>query len=338
MRDVHYFRSPYPERPSQKKRAPEGDEEDDDDGQAVIAIDDDEESDGMETAPPHYPHAPLQRSKSAQPVEDDLPEKHRNTKKQHLAVLTTMLYKCMLEGDYLRAGRAFSILLRVESRGKKHDLRIHGLWNIGAELLLRKNDSLVDEPDDSLSFTQGGFKAARAFYKRLILQYPYKGTVPHLVSQLHFCLAMFGTWIFQVQDHSQSAMKALERGLTAEDVIFEYNLYTAEEDIGSNDDGYAAIKAWELEQAREIRYEIEQLTIKPPHDKDAHLIELSGMVSLWLMDLMKTLGKSSSDISEQKISASTKFKAAREGGAAVWKEAELHAQHIDRDIDIDMDD
>lgn len=44
----------------------------------------------------------------------------------------------MLSGDFERAERAFALLVRVELRGKRVDLRRGGLWGVGGEILSRR--------------------------------------------------------------------------------------------------------------------------------------------------------------------------------------------------------
>ena len=60
-------------------------------------------------------------------------------KQVHLATLNMLAHRCLLQGDYIRAGRAFGMLLRTELRGSHPDIRAQGLWGIGAEILVRNN-------------------------------------------------------------------------------------------------------------------------------------------------------------------------------------------------------
>lgn len=143
----------------------------------------------------------------------------------HLSVLTTILHRCLLDGDYERAGRAWALLLRTNVRGGKLDVRGQGRWGIGAEvLLLRGNGRAVDgmerggaseegntiEEDDENerggamlrdSFDEKGFGKAKEYYERLILQYSsHHRTRRHeKANALDFHLALFGLWIYTAQ-------------------------------------------------------------------------------------------------------------------------------------------
>jgi hypothetical protein len=54
----------------------------------------------------------------------------------------------------------------------------------------------------------------------------------------------------------------------------------------------ASVIAEELAQAREIANRMDQLIISPPFDKHAELLQLRGMVGLWLGDLILQSGAS----------------------------------------------
>lgn len=334
MAATHYFQQPFPERTGGQKRRRDDDEQDEDkpDTEKEDAPEDHESE---AEKPVDFPHAPLKRTK---PPSDRKRASPRNIKAQHVAVLTAILHKCMLEGDYIRAGRAFSKLLRLEMRGLKPDLRQFGLWGIGAEILLRRrgadsSDDVEDMSSQSTSLPQQGFQAARAYYDRLILQYPFRKANPTAVSALHFNLAMFGVWIFEVQERSQSALSALEDGMEASDVLEDLGVDTIENDVSEGIDAQPLIKAWELEQARTIEGRIERLTLGPPFDKDAQLLRLGGMVALWISDLLKALQKSQGEVIGAHHKASAQFRMATENGASIWKQAEDAAHVPDDDSD-----
>lgn len=60
-----------------------------------------------------------------------------NLKIQHLSVLVAIMMRNLEEGDMERAGRAWSLLLRMQIAGKGIEIRKTGFWGIGAELLMR---------------------------------------------------------------------------------------------------------------------------------------------------------------------------------------------------------
>ncbi|KAI9054920.1 hypothetical protein LZ554_002063 [Drepanopeziza brunnea f. sp. 'monogermtubi'] len=78
---------------------------------------------------------------------------------QHLSVLTTILHRCLQEGDIKRASRAWAMLLRVQISGKEIDVRSNGYWEIGAALLMRSLDkkkkySYDDAESDAEDFAE----------------------------------------------------------------------------------------------------------------------------------------------------------------------------------------
>jgi hypothetical protein len=62
---------------------------------------------------------------------------------QHMGVLTTILHRCLLEGDIARASRAWAMLLRAQVNGAGVDIRTTGYWGIGAELLIRGEEEKI---------------------------------------------------------------------------------------------------------------------------------------------------------------------------------------------------
>lgn len=58
----------------------------------------------------------------------------------HISVLTTLLHKCLMDGDISRATRAWALLLRMQVGGLGIDVRGQGYWGIGAEVLVRAGE------------------------------------------------------------------------------------------------------------------------------------------------------------------------------------------------------
>lgn len=155
---------------------------------------------------------------------------------RHLGVLTTIVQRCLLEGDIKRATKAWSLLLRMQIGGRGIDLRSTGYWGIGAELLIRSGQSrpigkkplasyTLDEEseneeqddDDAIRRRQQfgppswgskeGIQAAKAYYERLILQHPYlrqfSGTT---LSSLDFWPAMLSCEVYGIQHEYATSM------------------------------------------------------------------------------------------------------------------------------------
>lgn len=216
---------------------------------------------------------------------------------QHLAVLTSILHRCLLEGDYIRAGRAWGLILREDFRGFPVDIRYEGRWGIGAEILLRKSKPEVSVESDTndpapLPFTKKGFAEAKEYYERLVLNHPYSRTAPHAVSPLQFYPAMFGLWIYVAQKESNFARERISPDANVDDSLEEYS----DDDSSSVDlDRWrsnkrhaliAKIRTEELEQAHQIATRIDSLLGSPPYSDCSELLELRGMVSLWIGDLL----------------------------------------------------
>lgn len=226
---------------------------------------------------------------------------HIGMRRQHLAALTTVLHRCMLEGDYVRAGRAWGTLLRVDLEGHSMDLRTDGSWGIGAEILMFRASQLArnqvqelnnqredsSEESDSIErpaeyntvsfFSRDGFLKAKDYYERLILQYPYRKAAPHTVSSLDFYPAMFGLWIYSIQEQSKTTYNAAREDDRGE--------LQQEEDA----EIHARIQRQALEQAAEISARLDELLVSPPYSDHPKLWRLRGMVAVWEADLIRLL-------------------------------------------------
>ncbi|KAJ5176029.1 uncharacterized protein N7482_001906 [Penicillium canariense] len=222
---------------------------------------------------------------------------------QHLSVLTAILHRCLLQGDYIRAGRAWGLILREEFRSFPVDARSEGRWGIGAEILFRRGqqeastqsprplpDTSNSRNETSLPFTKKGFEEAKEYYERLILNHPYSKSAPHAVSTLHFYPAMFGLWIYVTQEESHTARSNIT--LDTED---------SSDDLSSGEGSsvdfdrresnkkqalVAGIRRQELEEAQKIATRMDMLLGSPPYSDSPELLELRGMVSLWISDLL----------------------------------------------------
>lgn len=266
--------------------------------------------------PPPFPHAaPKQRSKPKVPIDEELAalnpplytpaegveDKSTSLRRRHLDNLTAILHRCMLKGDWKRAHRAWGLLIRTEIQGRGIDVRRHGRWGIGAELLMREGGRMPQsqprEPDESSTeheeqFTDEGFKLARAYYERLILQYPHTQHTHHSLNASAIYPALFDIWIYSVQDHSKRVKRALEtqRRGSVESIASNTSLFN---------ERARHIRDQELEDAVAIAARMDELILSPPYDTDATLLEMRGMVALWLADLHTEAARSvSRDTSE----------------------------------------
>lgn len=164
---------------------------------------------------------------------------------QHLSNLTTILHRSLLEGNYARADRAWSLLLRSESGGRAFDVRRHGRWGIGAEVLLwrygervptskreglnrgrrgsgsesgsESNEERDSHADDyagidadgeqryELRWSEESFRKAREYYEQLILHYPPSKVHPNSIDAGTFYPAMFNLWVYEVDQYGKRA-------------------------------------------------------------------------------------------------------------------------------------
>ena len=218
---------------------------------------------------------------------------------QHLGAITALLHRALSEGDFDRAGRALSLILRDEVGGRGLDIRAEGRWGIGAEILLRQGTQVrhkqkvqdIDRPNDAENsikpeqgpvwFTRKGFEDARRYYERLIVQYPFHKPNPGAVSALDFYPAMFGLWLYVVQEESKLHAEPLDNST--------FSGMSQNEDSADPQRGLSSIlasKQRSLGQAREIADRMDSCMTTIPYSDDFELIRLRSMVALWIADLI----------------------------------------------------
>ena len=238
---------------------------------------------------------PLIRSKVA--ALRDLPIKSTASwyglRRKHVDNMTAVLHKCVLNGDYVRAGRAWGMLLRMQQNGHGTDIRRQDQWGLGAEMLLKcdmsttkethegetlglTKDLQVKEPIKSqvVWYSRDGFESAKKFYERLILQYPHRKAFPTAKSALEFYPAMFGLWLYAIQEHiiavdsdTRIARYSVMDGWTESGILLADSRETT------------------LQGANEIASRLDELMVSPPYSDDYRLWRLRGMVALWIADL-----------------------------------------------------
>ncbi|KAK5117845.1 hypothetical protein LTR85_008619 [Meristemomyces frigidus] len=270
--------------------------------------------------PAPFPHAPVLDWKPAKkPAEEELaalnpplyvakesPEdRSTSSKRRHIDNLTTVLHTCMLRGDWPRASRAWALLLRTETAGRGMDVRQHGRWGIGAELLMRQRQKHPvqappfaspagsDQPQGRTAnvptdygqpaFTDEGFRLAREYYERLILQYPHTPRTQHTVNAVAFYPALFNIWIYEAQDRSKRARQRpdVDRPVSSSGSERSADFSTTSSTRGSA----AAARQQELEEALPVAQRMDELMLSPPYDTSLALLQLRGMVGLWISDL-----------------------------------------------------
>lgn len=239
-------------------------------------------------------------------------------KQQHVATLVTMMHRCLLDEDYVRAGRAWGMLLRTEVNGLSTDPRKTDRWGIGAEILLRHDVNSGEQPTRARqsssdrdrdheqsqrqsasykSFTKQNIELAKAYYERLILQYPHRKFFPNIISALDFYPAMFGLWIYSVQKEWHDALYMIEEAWRGND-------------SSSRESSLERVRLWRsiapdrrlvetrelhknaLVSGQEIAGRLDELLTSPPYSDDIKLRNLVGMVALWIGDLEEAVKSS----------------------------------------------
>ncbi|KAK2834906.1 hypothetical protein FQN49_006795 [Arthroderma sp. PD_2] len=245
------------------------------------------------------------------------PTKKNTLRLHHLNVITTILHRCLMQGDYIRAGRAWGLILRDNFGGHPADVRNSGRWATGAEILLW-NDHGQGELEETENvdgkvgvnskwFTRAGFERAKEYYERLIIQYQYRKVAPNALGPLHFYPAMFGLWISVSQEESQRARDDAELTDNSNESVAGSDGYHDRMSItsdhaegrklttGERTKVHTAARMKELEEAQQIAAQMDELLVSPPFSDSHELLRLRGMVSLWIGDLYLSSVLSSHD-------------------------------------------
>jgi RNA polymerase I specific initiation factor len=244
------------------------------------------------------------------PAEKYTPSVCGSLHQQHLAVMTTVLHRSLMEEDFVRAGRALGMILRDETGGLPTDIRAEGRWGIGAEILIRQDaqvqhtrrersgSSSLDQSKNGEKklkawFTRRGFEDAKKYYERLIVQYPFYKQNPDGVSALDFYPAMFGLWIYVV--HQEAKLKTLNSEPVADGSYEDDELRdeTASSGIGTSSRHQSVLE--ELSQAKEIGDRMDSVMSSLPYRDHAELIDLRRMVKIWIHDLEEAFSKLAED-------------------------------------------
>lgn len=237
-------------------------------------------------------------------------------RRRHLAALTTVLHKCMSEGDYLRAGRAWAIIIRFEINGHSLDIRNDDRWGTGAEILYHRSEMLDDESRENETSAsrldeyennesnenisklkrlhcKGGFQEAQDYYERLALQYPYQKVLSNAVSALDFWPASYALWVWSLHDQYERSSKSAEavslNFKSDVDEMTKSNKTTSlAYPISQQYPGMVDVGSFSFRRGNEIAERLDELLGSPPHSDDPRLWSIRGMVALWIADLLTT--------------------------------------------------
>lgn len=247
-----------------------------------------------------------ERHSSRKKLTNDPPHTDR-PHRQHLAAVSAILHRCLLEGDYLRACRAWGLLLRSEMDGHILDIRNQDRWGVGAEILLQKTsqqasdlmkvdqDSTHEDCDETISKPRHDISSQQAenYYDRLIVQYPYRKVVADAVGPLDFYPAMFGLRLFSEQ-HKWEDLSASSKLKNSSSKRRNTDV-TKSEWRSSSPDSQASQRLWITESlgssmacAKDLTNRLEKLLTSPPYSDDLWLRSIKGMIGVWAEDLFAT--------------------------------------------------
>lgn len=214
--------------------------------------------------------------------------KGSGTRQRHLAVLTAIMHRSLLQHDYARVGRAWALLLRSEVNGHSVDLRDGDKWGLGAEIILRRHGEISQASDHIRSPVENGLNAlnvpetclysdgfdkARQYYDRLTLQYPYHKSFPDATGPLNFHFAIFSLWIY-ISTRQEALEVDLHRNTPA---------YSPDGQLEPDRMDDSQQKA--SHRASEISQQLGELVSSPPYSDSEMFRKLKAMVDRWTADL-----------------------------------------------------
>lgn len=233
------------------------------------------------------------------------PSRSGGPRRQHLAAVSAILHRCLLQGDYARAGRAWALLLRSEVNGQPMDVRSQGRWGIGAEILLQQ--SLLQQPDglrgdqDSTfeasdemntmnckSRSTGSLQSAQDYYDRLIVQYPYRKASANAVGPLDFYPALFGLRIFS-QQHQYEEHLGIFQGIGSDNESrSEDRTSPGKSSILHEIPNHERLplQKFSISDGKEMANHLDELLSSPPYSDDIRLRNLRSMIGLCTEDLL----------------------------------------------------
>ncbi|KAL7926350.1 hypothetical protein ACQKWADRAFT_181781 [Trichoderma austrokoningii] len=156
------------------------------------------------------------------------PRLRDDDRKGHLDVILRATEQFLAQGDVAKAAKAFGIILQLRPRTQSIDIRLHNLWSIGAEILIRQREKLENlnqhlpehstpgqggyafqmvEPQWNLSNSMSEIKT---YFEILIRQYAYDHKLPHKLSALDFWLALLSCELGNVYIEHVAGIARLE--------------------------------------------------------------------------------------------------------------------------------
>ncbi|KAH6856768.1 hypothetical protein B0I37DRAFT_426218 [Chaetomium sp. MPI-CAGE-AT-0009] len=127
--------------------------------------------------------------------------------------LAAVVRRCLAEGDVARARRAFGLLVRARVYGRRVDLRRERFWEMGAEVLVREGEEVVEGEGEDEEAKAERLARLKAYYEYLIQQYPYsKQHAGSTNNVLDFQVALFSAEMEAAHAAHKKGLERLQRG------------------------------------------------------------------------------------------------------------------------------
>ncbi|ETR96906.1 hypothetical protein M419DRAFT_46274, partial [Trichoderma reesei RUT C-30] len=213
-----------------------------------------EDEDDPRRAVKHFPHRSQDSGEDEKKYQSDNERRQRKSsrrdddRKGHLDVMLRATEQFLAQGDIAKAAKAFAIVLQLRPRAQPIDIRLHNLWSIGSEILMRQREQLqeMDRHHTELSSFQSrsargdsnGRRVAaprwgssanlseiRSYYEILIRQFAYDQKQPNKPSALDFWLALLSCELSTIYAEHLRSIARLEADIRLQ------NADSAPEDI-----------------------------------------------------------------------------------------------------------
>ncbi|KAI0132709.1 hypothetical protein BJ170DRAFT_615069 [Xylariales sp. AK1849] len=256
-------------------------------------------------------------SESQQRRVDGLAGDH-SARMKHINTMMAIMYRCLHEGDIARAKRAFGLLIRT----KDVDIRLHGMWAIGTEILMREGEddhtqdarvnagadaTTADGEETDIATTRppprwgsaANVDTVRDYLENLIHQHPYDPHLPRSTSAADFWPALFSIEVYNIDAECKRALHRLAQEVESppdtesepplsQSGSEDYETQMSRREDGRKDMQWAAkdeIRHGTRAAAEQIATRMDQLMENAPYTAHLELLRLRGMLALFIGDM-----------------------------------------------------
>ncbi|GAO15721.1 uncharacterized protein UV8b_00965 [Ustilaginoidea virens] len=237
-----------------------------------------------------------------------------------LDVLLRSIHQLLDRGMVERSARLFGAVLRLRPRARPIDIRQHGLWAIGAEIIMRGGEERARGPGAGQAGgstcetaparwgSPANMDGLRAYLETLMQEHPYDHRFPSNVSALDFQLLLLGCEVYNCHAEYSSAMATLDEDLKSwrrgpvmgagtcrpdRDPDFRQPVATGEAHDPAEPKGVRTkkehIRSRALRTMEAIANKMDILIKDLPYSKNHHFLNLRAAVSLFIGDLVLSL-------------------------------------------------